>query len=498
VDNLTSLIRQFNPRRTFSCSHSKIEVDGILTRVSDEDDESSWKTMSMGPDKNKVTHFAIAIEDLLQDPAIIRSARVSTGRDTMAVNEKAQGMVNFLWRDRHVTPFEGAVIIRTRWETPIMYAQPIFRLFGAHNEFSGRYSVIEGKYYTPSFKGHVYEDKIMAEFKDAEREAQSLYEKLLDLEVAKEMARYVHLYRFYTKFYFTTSLRHLLEFMSLKKSPNDRHSATEFWEIMEPLNELVKNWCPWAYNAFETNPRSTDYSWVKDVYKRGTSFLTERLTTEDTTKVLDKGYIKMIKKDLDSTIVTAALNDFPDPTKALNHGSMSFYVRMPIHVFRQWVRHRSLHFSELEIDFDSVVEKDYFYIPDRFRKQTGKIGHYIFTDMNDEENDKVRGLFKKHIELCKKRYLRLRGIGLSNQMAALNLPYAFYIDAILTTPLGSLAGGMANYLSLRTDGHAQKEIREYANKIWHIFKSESPALAEIFAAQLYYGDSEDIKNFRSS
>lgn len=496
MGKLDDLARSFNPQRKFSCSHTTVEVDGILVRVAEADDNESWIPMRNTPDVNSMadppTHYLIKVEDILQDPAIIRSARVSTGRDTKEVDEKAQGMVNFLWRDRHVTPSEGSIVFRSKWTTPVMYAQPIFRLFGAHNEFSGRYSVIDGSYYTPDFGDIPNADLIRKEFSDAEKEAQALYQKLLDLGVAKEMARYVHLYRFYTTFYFTVSLRHLLEFMLIDENSSNRHSTTEFWKIKGVLGDLVRNWAPWAAEAFKASPRPLNFDWAGEITKNYSCFLFDRLGGNGV-KVLDHGYLELIGSNIDTDVITAALNDFPDPTKAFNHGSMTFWVRMPIHVFRQWVRHRSLHFSELEMNFDMVVEEKAFYIPERFRKQIGKVGHYTFVDMDDRENDVVRNMLAEHIEVCTARYKRLRDYGLSRQMAAANLPYIFYIDVILTTPLG----GLANFLSLRTDSHAQKEIQAYAFPIWEILKQKDPITAERIARHAYYGDSDIIKNFSS-
>lgn len=496
MGKLDDLVKSFNPQRKFSCSHSTIEVDGVLVRVAEENDKDSWVSIRSTPDVNSkadsTTHYLIKVEDILQDPAIIRSARVSTGRDTKEVDEKAQGMINFLWRDNHVTPSEGSVIFRLKWTVPIMYAQPIFRLFGAHNEFSGRYSVIEGNYYTPNFNGLANADIIKNECFEAENEAQVLYKRLLELGVAKEMARYVHLYRFYTKFYFTVSLRHLLEFLRIDENSNNRHNTTEFWKIKRVIKELIKNWAPWAMEAFDKNPRPLNFDWAKEASHNYSAFLFDRIG-ERGVNVLDHGYIELINSNINLDVITASLNDFPDPTKALNHGSMAFFVRMPIHVFRQWVRHRSLHFSELEMNFDKIVSENSFYIPDRFRKQTGKVGQYTFTDMDDPENDVVRKLLSDHIGLCRQRYTRLRDSGLSKQLAAMSLPYVFYIDTILTTPLG----GLANFLSLRTDSHAQKEVKAYAFSIWHFLKSESPILAERFTKYMYYGDSAEIKNFSS-
>ncbi len=493
MSNLNKLKADFNPRRTFKCSHSTIEVDGVFVRVAEDNDRKrSWAPVYMDEDqRDRHSHLAIDVEDILQDPAIIRSARVSTGRDTKEVDEKAQGMVNFLYRDRHETPSEGSVKFRTKWTMPIMYAQPIFRLFGAHNEFSGRYSVIDGEYYTPRFEGFTDDaNLIRKEFADAENEAQTLYKELLEIGVAKEMARYVHLYRFYTRFYFTVSLRHLCEFLLIDESFKNRHSDTEFWEIKNPLIALLQNWTPWGFEAFEKNPRPLNFKWTENFARA--EFIFDQIGNAGV-NVLDHGYIELLKLDTNLRLTLAGLQDFPDPTKALNHNSMSFFVRMPIHVFRQWIRHRSLHFSELEIDFDKVVESDLFYLPDRFRKQTGKVGHYTFIDMDDKENEIVRRLLANHIELCKKRYTRLRNYGLSKQLAAANLPYAFYIDTILTTPLG----GLANFLSLRTDSHAQKEIQAYAFSIWRFWAEKDPMTAELFARYMYYGNSEEVKSFRS-
>lgn len=491
MGNLDNLVKQFKPKRTFSCSHSTIEVDGIFVRVASEDENDSWQEVRMPANSETPTHYLVKVEDVLQDPAIIRSARVSTGRDTKEVDEKAQGMVNFLYRDRHETPSEGSVKFRTKWTTPIMYAQPIFRLFGAHNEFSGRYSVIDSDYYTPNFEGFANADLVRKEFTDAEVEARALYNRLLELGVAKEMARYVHLYRFYTKFYFTASLRHMLEFLLIDERSKNRHSDTEFWEVKKPLTELIRHWTPWAFEAFRNNPRPLNFDWAKEISYESSSFLFDRIGGNGVS-VLGRGYIELLKSDIDTSVITAALNDFPDPTKAFNHGSMTFFVRMPIHAFRQWVRHRSLHFSELEVDFDQVVKDDAFYIPKRFRKQIGKVGHYTFTDMDDSENNVVVELLERHVDSCRQRYTRLREYGLSKQLAAMNLPYVFYIETILTAPLG----GLANFLSLRTDSHAQKEIREYAFPIWRMFKEKDPVTAERFALYMYYGDAEEIKNFR--
>src|SRR3990167_972647 len=216
-----SFIEKFKPHRSFACSYGTVEVDGVLVRVAKENDDS-WR-IHIDPETGK-KYFMIAAEDALQDQAIIRSARVSTGRDSKEVDEKAEGLIQALWREKHLTPFEGGAVFRLRFEVPIAYAQPLFQLFASFNEFSGRYSEIDGTYYTPSNLSA----SALKEFQDAEEEAHGAYKKLLELGVAREMARFAHLYRFYTKFYMTISLRHIMEFLNWT-NVNTKHTKTEFW-----------------------------------------------------------------------------------------------------------------------------------------------------------------------------------------------------------------------------------------------------------------------------
>ena len=115
LDRLAVLKQRFNPRREYKVSHTKIEVDGAFVRF---DDDWGFKD-----DK-----AIVPLEDFLQDPAVIRSARVSTGRDAKEVNEKAEGLIGALYRNKHVTPFEGSVIFRLRVEPPICFAQSFFQL----------------------------------------------------------------------------------------------------------------------------------------------------------------------------------------------------------------------------------------------------------------------------------------------------------------------------------------------------------------------------------
>ncbi|MDP3953931.1 MAG: FAD-dependent thymidylate synthase [bacterium] len=480
--NLENLAKNFKPRRNFSCSHTSIEVDGVFVRIPNEN-ENSWIPLSLNGDQNETSHFAINIEDVLQDPAIIRSARVSTDRDTVAVNEKAKGLIGYLWKDRHLTPSGSGVMLRLRQETPIMYAQPFFRLFAEHNEFSGRYSELDGAYYTP----HGLKSEVREEFTKAEAEAQSLYKRLISMEVAKEMARLVHLYRFKTKFYEAISLRQLLEFITWQ-NVTTRHNNTEFHEIKPIIKEIIKHWTPWASEALEEYPNKIDFAWTQEIVKKYKNYPMDSYALGGK-NVLNKGRVNLINYYGNDNLMLSCLDDFPNPLKGFGHGQMTFSLKVPIHVFRQWVRHRYGHWTEKGINFDEIVKDDQFFVPSRFRKQTGKVGHYQFSDVDDNENEQVLELLLKHKDSCLGRYCRLRNMEVPAELAAMNLPYTFYIPVIWTVPVESLF----NFFSLRCDGHAQFEIRQYANAVWEMFHTRFPLSAKVFARHIHFGDSELIK-----
>ena len=483
MDNLRNLEVSFKPKRLFECKHTKIEVDAVFVRIPEDTDNEDWKIVD-GSNGERLAE--IRVENILQDSAAIRSARVSTDRDTLAVNDKAQGLIQYLWNGAHVSPFEGGIMFRLKHTTPIAYAQPLFRLFAAFNELSGRYSKNKDNYYTPS----TLNDRTREIFDRGELEAQTAYQELLDMGVANEMARFAHLYRFYTRFFITISLRHMMEFVDIA-GLSTKHNHTEFWDIQDIYREIIKYWAPWAYQAMENKPIKRNLLFVDEAIKEARMKKTETAYIRSES-ILNMGEVKLLEFFGNEQMMLERLDDFPIPLRAFGHGGMTFYIKMPIFVFRQWVRHRYGTFSEPTVDYDRIVEKNEFYVPERFRKQIGHVGSYTYMDMDDQENGRARKLLTEHINRQKEEYKRLRTLGLSAEMAAMNLPYCFFIPVYWTVNLESLM----NFFSLRVDGHAQAEIRKYAEIIWKMCSAEFPRYAKIFSRNIYFGDQMTIKNFR--
>src|SRR5437588_3186400 len=82
------------------------------------------------------------------DAAIVQAARVSYGRGTRKVSED-QGLINYLMRHRHTTPFEMCEI-KYHVKLPIFVARQWIRHRTANvNECSARYSILDKEFYIP-------------------------------------------------------------------------------------------------------------------------------------------------------------------------------------------------------------------------------------------------------------------------------------------------------------------------------------------------------------
>src|SRR5580658_3515023 len=93
--------------------------------------------------------FVRVVDYMGDDAAIVQAARVSYGRGTRRVSED-QGLVNYLMRHRHTTPFEMCEI-KYHVKLPIFVARQWIRHRTANvNEYSARYSILDNEFYVPS------------------------------------------------------------------------------------------------------------------------------------------------------------------------------------------------------------------------------------------------------------------------------------------------------------------------------------------------------------
>src|SRR5208282_2465599 len=93
--------------------------------------------------------FVRVIDYMGDDDAVVQAARVSYGRGTKKVSED-RGLINYLMRHRHTTPFEMCEI-KYHVKLPIFVARQWIRHRTANvNEYSARYSILDNEFYVPA------------------------------------------------------------------------------------------------------------------------------------------------------------------------------------------------------------------------------------------------------------------------------------------------------------------------------------------------------------
>jgi thymidylate synthase (FAD) len=219
--------------------------------------------------------FVRVIDYMGDDAAIVQAARVSYGRGTRKVSED-QGLINYLMRHRHTTPFEMCEI-KYHVKLPIFVARQWIRHRTANvNEYSARYSILDKEFYIPASqhlavqatanrqgRGEAVEGEAAQRVlnllrRDAEN-AYAGYAELLNedpsgspidqtrLGLARELARINLSLGFYTQWYWKTDLHNLMHFLSLRADPHAQYEIRAYAEVML---ETLKRWVPMAHAAF--------------------------------------------------------------------------------------------------------------------------------------------------------------------------------------------------------------------------------------------------------
>ena len=221
-------------------------------------------------------HGFIRIVDYMgDDAAIVQAARVSYGRGTRRTSED-QGLINYLMRHRHTTPFEMCEI-KYHVKLPIFVARQWIRHRMANvNEYSGRYSILDNEFYLPApehlaaqattnrqGRGTLLDGAAAQHVLDLLREdAQRAYRGYVELlnedaagtpidpsrpGLARELGRMNLSLNFYTQWYWKTDLHNLMHFLSLRADPHAQYEIRAYAEAM--LGTLAR-WVPMTYAAF--------------------------------------------------------------------------------------------------------------------------------------------------------------------------------------------------------------------------------------------------------
>ena len=198
------------------------------------------------------------------DLDIVNSARISFNKKHEEMEEGDDKLIHFLLKNKHGTPFEIPVF-RFQVRAPLT----VFREWQRHrissfNEVSGRYVKMDLESYVPlpsairEQKGkpgaYVFEPM---EFRKAEEvishmiqcfnNSYNCYEMLLEMGVAKEVARGVLPQNLMSEMIYQVNARSLMNFLALRNADNAMHEIRQYAIAME---DSFKEILPVTYEAF--------------------------------------------------------------------------------------------------------------------------------------------------------------------------------------------------------------------------------------------------------
>jgi thymidylate synthase (FAD) len=225
------------------------------------------------------------VQSMGDDMSVIEAARVSTTltsdtlRDTSVavdLSGKDLGLINYLMRDRHGTPFEHNAFTFFV-EAPIFVFREFMRhRIASYNEESGRYKELNPVFYVPNedrkliqvgkpgaytFEDGTAEQQMMVSnsTKRVAEEAYSEYQRMLEAGVAREVARAVLPVSIYSSMFVTMNARALMNFLSLRTvregTTFPSYPQREIEMVAEEMEELFATIMPVTYETFNRNGR---------------------------------------------------------------------------------------------------------------------------------------------------------------------------------------------------------------------------------------------------
>ncbi|MDR2028846.1 MAG: FAD-dependent thymidylate synthase [Treponema sp.] len=228
--------------------------------------------------------------------------------------------------------------------------------------------------------------------------------------------------------------------------------------------------------------------------------------------VLDKGFIRLVDYlGGDERVVQSARVSYGSGTRTYredaglidyllrNHHTspfeqvvLTFHVKLPIFVARQWIRHRTARLNEISGRYS--VMKDDFYVPD-----PGDIAPQSTDNKQGRSEEalsadaaaRVRSALAEGQRQAYAGYSGLIEQGIARELARINLPLSLYTEWYWQIDLHNLF----HFLELRLDSHAQREIRLYAEVLFAITQKVAPRCCESFERHILGGVSFSKEEF---
>ena len=156
-------------------------------------------------------------------------------------------------------------------------------------------------------------------------------------------------------------------------------------------------------------------------------------------------------------------------TSPFEHAVFTFHAKMPLLVARQWIRHRMASYNEVSMRYTEA--KDEFYVPQAWRAQAAgpkankqgsvaaDLPHAVLTARLEAANKDAMATYRAMVEA-----------GVAREMARMVLPVGLYTEWYSTLN----AHALMHFIRLRSDSHAQWEMRQYSHAMAALFMGVMP------------------------
>ena len=241
--------------------------------------------MSDATDQTEITFRSDVTVELVRasasDADVVFAARVSTAgeqslEDVNADPAAAVGLINYLMRERHGSPYEHTSMTFFVQAPIFVWREHMRHRIASYNEESGRYRVLEPEFYIPDDKrkllqigqpgAYTFEEGspeqiavTMVNYRRTCKEAYMGYEEMIRHGVAREVARGVLPVTIYSSAYVTINSRSLMNFLSLRRSVEGQRFPSfpqrEIEMVAEKYEDIFKELMPLTHKAFIENGR---------------------------------------------------------------------------------------------------------------------------------------------------------------------------------------------------------------------------------------------------
>jgi len=215
------------------------------------------------------------------DQDVAFAARVSTlGERSFTSEEESEkklgGLIGFLMRDRHGSPFEHSVFTFYVKAPIFVWREHMRHRIASYNEESGRYRILEPEFYIPDNQrkllqigkpgAYIFEPGseeqtaiTMVNYRKACKESYMAYDEMVRHGVAREVARGVLPVTIYSSAYVTINSRSLMNFLSLRRNVEGQRFPSfpqrEIEMVAEKYEKVFEELMPLTHAAFVKNGR---------------------------------------------------------------------------------------------------------------------------------------------------------------------------------------------------------------------------------------------------